>query len=299
MGSLARIWRFTWVMAPPHIVFTYGLLWVLALEGSAALLSSTGGGWSPSWDTVARLVTVVLTLIFMRMLDEQKDLEYDRVHHPDRPLVTGAISAGELRASMVVIAAVVAALNVLISVASLVLILAVLAYGLALFALERMSQAIRDGLVVNVFVTYPVQLILSLYLYVSLATSGAITADWRVIPLVAIFACAFLHFEFARKTAWTASQGERLYSSVLGPRASAVICLALGIGASVFELVAFEPWQAANGMLALLPLLMVAFPLHGAQRFFARASNAWPSVLAMLFILGTYLALVAQAAQAL
>ncbi|WP_431971524.1 hypothetical protein [Nocardia sp. bgisy134] len=33
------------------------------------------------------------------------DLDYDRVHNPDRPLVTGAVSTGELRAAMGVLGA--------------------------------------------------------------------------------------------------------------------------------------------------------------------------------------------------
>jgi hypothetical protein len=297
--SLARVARFVWVMAPPQIVFVYGLLWALAMEGSAALLSSTTGGWSPGRDTVIRVVTLIATAVFMRMLDEQKDLDYDRAHHPDRPLVTGAITARELRVSMALIAGGLVTLNALISAASVLLLLAVLAYGLGLFGLERISPAIRDGQIVNLFVTYPVQLLMSLYLYFSMASTGAITADWRVLALAGIFAGAFLHFEFARKTAWTASPGERLYSSVIGPWWSAACCIALALLAGACELAAFAPWSATRPVLALLPLVVLCLPLVGAQRFLTRSVNAWPDATAMLFVFGTYAALVAQAVPAL
>ena len=100
LRSLSRLARFVQVMAPPQAVLPYGVLWVLALEGSLVLLDEGSQPWRPDAGTVLRCLTLVLVLIFMRMLDEQKDLEYDRVHHPDRPLVTGAIDAAELRAAM-------------------------------------------------------------------------------------------------------------------------------------------------------------------------------------------------------
>ena len=215
-----------------------------------------------------------------------------------RPLVTGAITARELRTAMAFIAIGVVA-NALLSAASVALIVAVLGYGLALYAIERLSPAIRNGLIANLFVTYPVQLILSLYLYYSLASTKTIAPDWRVIALAGIFAGAFLHFESRARRHGPPTPTSACTSSAIGPRVSGAICLALVLGAGACELVAFQPWQAPELVLAILPPVMVALPLAGAQRFFSRAANAWPAAAAMVFVLGTYAALIAQAAQAL
>jgi 4-hydroxybenzoate polyprenyltransferase len=90
------------VMFRPQIYVTCGVLWAVAVEGSTVVLS--GDAWRPTAATAARVTSVVLTLLFLRMVDEQKDLGYDRQHHPDRPLVTGAINVVELRAGMTLIA---------------------------------------------------------------------------------------------------------------------------------------------------------------------------------------------------
>ncbi|MEY9835773.1 hypothetical protein [Streptacidiphilus sp. EB103A] len=288
----ARLGRFVLQMFRPHIYATYGLLWALALEGSAVTLS--GGAWRVSAATAVRVVSVVLALLFLRMLDEQKDLAYDRVHHPDRPLVTGAITVAELRGGMAVITAVVVGLNAALSPTAVVLVLVALGYGLFLAQLERRSTAVRESLLLNLLVTYPVQLLLSCYLYASLAASGAVAADWRAVPLVLLFACVFLHFEFARKTAWSSEPGARLYSAVLGPTGSAALALGLAAGAVVCEVVLFRP----STPISLLPCLMAILPAFGGWRFFASHSGSWPLPLAMGFILGSYLSLVLQAAVA-
>ncbi|MER6355575.1 hypothetical protein ABT186_28115 [Streptomyces sp. NPDC001634] len=285
----ARLGRFVLRMFRPHIYATYGLLWVLALEGSAVAL--TGTPWRPTGATWVRVVSVVLALLFLRMLDEQKDFEYDRVHHPDRPLVTGAITVAELRGAMAALTAVLAGLNAALSATAVLLILAALGYGLFLAALERLSTAVRDRQLLNLAVTYPVQVLLGVYVYGSLAAAGTITADWRGVVLLALCACVFLHFEFARKTAWKAEPGARLYSADLGPRRSAAVTAGLAAGAVGCQVVLFAP----DGPLGLLPCLMAALPAWGTRRFLAARHGGWPLMTAMGFIVGTYLALIVRA----
>ncbi|GAA3990222.1 hypothetical protein GCM10022247_06100 [Allokutzneria multivorans] len=285
--ATVRLGRFVLRMFRPHIYATYAVLWVLALEGSAVLIS--GRDWVLDEGTAVRAVSVVLVLLFMRMVDEQKDLEYDRVHNPDRPLVSGAITATELRSAMAVIAVIVAVLNAFASTASVLLVLADLGYGLFLVVLERWSHRIRDGLIVNLFVTYPVQLLLSVYLYVSCGGP----ADWRAVPLLLIFACVFLHFEFARKTKWDNASGERMYSGVLGPVGSAVTALGLGLGAGVLALVVFRPWESTS-VTAWLPYLPLVLPVLGAWRFLS-GRPSWPLAPAMAFVLSSYVFLILQA----
>ncbi|MGW3912726.1 hypothetical protein ACWEBX_14555 [Streptomyces sp. NPDC005070] len=285
----ARLGRFVLRRFRPQIYVTYGLLWVLALEGTA--VAATGTAWRASGATAIRVVSVVLALLFLRMLDEQKDLAHDRVHHPDRPLVTGAITAGELRGAMAVITVVVAGLNAARSPADALLILAALGYGLFLAPLERLLPAMGDRPLLGLAVTYTVQLLLSVYVYGSLATAGTITADWSGAALLALCACVFLHFECARKTAWEAAPGARLYSAELGPRRAAAVTAGFAAGAVVCEVLLFAP----RGPLALLPCLAAALPAHGTRRFLAAGRGAWPLPAAIAFVVVTHLALAVMA----
>jgi 4-hydroxybenzoate polyprenyltransferase len=294
-----RLGRFTLTRFRPQIYVTYAVLWTLALEGSAVLLRGNGSGWSPSWRTAVRASTVVLVLLFFRMTDEQKDLDYDRVHHPRRPLVTGAITVTELRAAMAAIALLILVGNLVISVPSTLLAWAALGYALLLAAGEARSARLRDGLLINLAFAYASQLIVSGYLYLSLVDSGSITADWRAVPLSLMFAGVFLHFEFARKTAWRDEPGERLYSAtVLGPLGSGIVTLALAAVGIGLELTLFTPWRVSGSeaVAAWLPCATLLFPALGGWLFFVRRRPSWPVIPAMCFILGCYLALVIQAA---
>ncbi|MFE1290637.1 hypothetical protein [Streptomyces sp. NPDC058751] len=285
----ARLGRFVLRMFRPQIYVTYGLLWVLALEGTAVTM--TGTAWRPSGATAVRVVGVVLALLFLRMLDEQKDLAHDRVHHPDRPLVTGAITTAELRGAMAVITVVATALNAARSAADALLILAALGYALFLALLERLSPAVGDRPLLGLAVTYPVQLLLGVYVYGSLVAAGTVTANWRGAVLLALCACVLLHFEFARKTAWEAPPGARLYSAALGPRRAAAVTAGLAAGAVVCEVLLFAP----RGPLALLPCLAAVLPAHGTRRFLAAGRGGWPLSTAAAFVVTTHLALTVEA----
>lgn len=284
----ARLGRFVLRMFRPHVYVTYGVLWVCALEGSAVALSGTA--WRPAPATAVRAVSVVLALLFLRMLDEQKDLDHDRVHHPDRPLVTGAITAGELRGAMTAVTAVVAGLNAALSPVAVVLVLLPLAYALLLPALEHASAAVRERPLLNLAVTYPVQVLLGVYVYVSAAASGTVGADWRAVPLLALCAGVFLHFEFARKTAWRSADA-RLYSSVLTPAGSAAVALALAACAVVCDVLLFRPATVTG----LLPCLAALIPAVAGRRFLTERRGGWPLPAAMAYVVVTYLALVLQA----
>ncbi len=285
-----RLGRFVMVMCPPQIYVTCGVLWSAAVEGSAVALS--GYAWRPSVATALRAASVVLTLVFLRMVDEQKDLDHDRVHHPDRPLVTGAITAGELRAAMTLIVLVILALNV--SLGPLPALLAVLpaGYGLLLMLVERRSVTIREGLVGNLFAALPGQLLISGYVYLSVTATTTVRAGWRGVPLVLIFVGVFLHLEFARKTSWRPQPGARAYSQVMGPVGSAAVTLALavaaaGLAAAVFGL------STSTGLPAVLLVLVAAV---GGWRFLRSRQGDWPLLPPTLFVLGSLLSLIVRAA---
>src|SRR6188768_74464 len=74
----------------------YLALWVVAVENMLVVIGHSSGPWRPSWDTALKILALSATGAFLRMVDDQKDLDYDTVHNPERPLVQGRISAREL-----------------------------------------------------------------------------------------------------------------------------------------------------------------------------------------------------------
>ncbi|MTE14553.1 hypothetical protein GLP40_17515 [Nocardia sp. CT2-14] len=299
LTSVGRIARFTKVMYKPHYLL-YGILWVLALEGTAALLTKPDVAWHPGGATAARVGVVAIVLLYLRMVDEQKDLEYDRVHNPDRPLVTGAVSALELRSAMAVIAVVSIGGSLALSVRSAVAITAVLAYGLILWGLERLSETVRTNIMLNLVVTYPVQLLVTAYAVLSAIDTGEAADHGRVAAVAVVFAGAFLQFEFARKTSRIARPGEMYYSNALGAIGSAAASVLCALAAAVCEIAAAKPWEwsGAAAVIGWMPLALTVIPAIGAWRFVRSRDEEYPVVPAVLFILTLYLTLIAQAVAA-
>ncbi|MBF6439824.1 hypothetical protein IU435_25790 [Nocardia cyriacigeorgica] len=296
VASFVRIARFTAVMYKPHYLL-YGILWVLALEGTAALVTDPEASWRPSWATALRIVVVAVVLLYLRMVDEQKDLDYDRVHNPDRPLVTGAVTAWDLRAAMAVIAVGAIAASLLLSIGSAVAIAAVLGYGLGLWGLERISEPIRRNILLNLVVTYPVQLLVTAYVVVSAIDTGDVASGWQAAAAAVIFAGAFLQFEFARKTSRIPRPGEMYYSNSLGTAGSVFAALGCAVVAVAADLALVRPWehQGARAVLGWIPLVLLVIPLLGGLRFMRSADEEYPVIPAVLFILTLYLALIVQA----
>ncbi|MVU80432.1 hypothetical protein GPX89_24680 [Nocardia sp. ET3-3] len=297
--SVGRIAHFTRVMYKPHYLL-YGILWVFALEGTAALLTRPQTGWHPTGATAARIAIVAIVLLYLRMVDEQKDLDYDRIHNPDRPLVTGAISALELRGAMALIAVVSIAGSLALSLRSALAITAVLAYGLILWGLEQLSATVRTSILLNLLVTYPVQLLVTAYVILSAIDTGEASAHARVAWVAIVFAGAFLQFEFARKTSRIIRPGEMYYSNALGSTGSTAAGLLCAAAAAISEIAVAKPWEfhGVAAVIGWIPLALTVIPIAGARRYLRSTDEDYPVIPAVLFILTLYLTLIAQAVAA-
>ncbi|MFI5715959.1 hypothetical protein [Nocardia sp. NPDC051750] len=313
-GTVRRLLHFTAVMYKPHYLL-YGVLWVFALEATIVLLTAPWDSWRPGRATLCRVVVVAVVLLYLRMVDEQKDLEYDRVHNPDRPLVTGAVTARDLRLGMAVLAVGAIAASLLLSARSAIAVAVVLLYGLALWGVERLSVRLRENILANLVITYPVQLLITAYVALSVLDTTGVPAGWAsyepcavcdgrpatfwsLAPVAVIFAGAFLQFEFARKTAHERRPGEHYYSNLLGPGASCAVSLlfvAVALGADLWLV---RPWEyeGLRSLLGLLPIPAALLPIYGAVRFVRHRDAEYPVAPAVLFIVVFYLVLIAQAA---
>lgn len=274
----------------------YLALWVIAVECMVVVVGQSSGPWRPSWDTALKIVALNAAGAFLRMVDDQKDLDYDRVHNPDRPLVQGRISTRELRIAMIPAAAVAVLLAAMVSVWTAVLVSLILGYSLALWWLESRVPVVRDNPLVNLAAACPAQF---------LATGFAMTgrpgvgdaSRWQLAAVLLVFTAAFLHVELARKTTRVAAADDlRSYSRVIGPAASGGMVLVLGVSAVLVEVLLTSPWSWAGHWwpIAWLPAAAAALPCLSAWNFFVRRVEVHPRGLPTLFVIVFYLAIVGQ-----
>jgi hypothetical protein len=274
----------------------YLALWVVAVECLLVVVGDSSGPWRPSWDTGLKILALNAAGAFLRMVDDQKDLEYDTVYNPGRPLVQGRIGSRELQIAMIPAAAVALLLAATVSVWATVFVALILGYSLALWWLESRAPVVRDNPIVNLVVACPAQF---------LATGFAMTgppgtgdASWlQLAAVLLVFTAAFLHVELARKTTRASDSADlRSYSRVIGPAASGVAVLVLGVSAVLMELWLTAPWSWAAHWwpIAWSPLAAAVLALISAWIFFVRRADDHPRSLPTVFVIVFYLSIVGQ-----
>ncbi|WP_159104608.1 hypothetical protein [Plantactinospora sp. BB1] len=296
-GAAGRLLSFARERFPVRVYGSYAVLWVLALDGSISLVQPNIGRWQLSPYLLVEIASVLMTLLFIRIVDEQKDLAYDREHHPDRPLPRGAVRLGEVRAATVACGLAVVAVNLAISPWLAGWSLLNLGYVCLLVGWERAAPRASARLFLNLTVSYPGQLLVSGYIWLALLIRTDAEPTWHAVPVLLMFAAVFLHFEFARKTSWAHRDEPNYYSNVVGGRGSAGLAIGSALGAAAIALVMFRPWRAEGlaAFAAWFPLSAGGFLWAGGERFLSRSVPVWPTAPARGFLAWFYLGLIVQA----
>ena len=151
------------------------------------------------WDRLARPTRRELGALLEAF---HADLRFERLEH----VFLGEVSHGDLLRWALGSAALVLLLNAYLAWALtpwlLLIAAADLLYGAFLLKLEQWSRAVNERMLLNLAVTYPVNMALQGYVYVFFVFAYAATPAARDALLVLAFVLVFLHYEFARKTAW-------------------------------------------------------------------------------------------------
>jgi 4-hydroxybenzoate polyprenyltransferase len=270
-SRLARLLAFACETHPPLTYTVVALGWSLSL---ATLLQWGHGAVAITPPLFLLSLTFFLVLLYLRAVDEVKDLDYDRLHNPDRPLVRGAVSVREAWLLAASVGLVILAICATLDVALVLLAIVEMLYAIGLLTLERNSRFFRNNILLNLCVTFPVSAVLNLYVVIYLAGRDLAPALPQIITVVAAHMCIFLHLEFGRKLKkpqFTAA-GENGYVIVLGIGGAMAVCALLGIAACT--LASFQLWQGGAGLLAALPWLALVPSVLGFAKFVGATDRA-------------------------
>ena len=143
---------------------------VFAFAGGVACASAAlRGAPGPGWPAVVVAALVALGFFFqLRVADEWKDAETDRLHQPERPVPRGLVTLRELTVAALAVAAVQLGLAWWLRPQLVLVLLAVWAFG----ALMTVEFGVRDWLR-----TRPVAVLLSHALIVPFIDVFAVSAD--------------------------------------------------------------------------------------------------------------------------
>jgi hypothetical protein len=287
MTAAVRISNFVLSRYPPVLSSVYAVAFGAGGIGLFAALA--GDRISVSAIAMLGIVSVTLfaDLLIMRVLDDIRDQDYDRVADPERPVASRAVPLRDLSTLTAACVTIIVVAN-LCFLAGMVVVVGQLLYAAAVMALgERFPATRGDNLVLNVLVGFPVQLLLYVYLFVAFITirDGAPSAVVGGLGILILTLCAS-QVEFGKKLARRPAAGERSYTNSLGYRVTLLLTIGTGPLAVALFAAAAHVSPLSKALVALAPIGVAAF----AIRWLRRKDNRWPAAVSTLGLLGTLIA---------
>ncbi|WNI16363.1 hypothetical protein [Actinacidiphila sp. ITFR-21] len=281
---IVRWARFVAGSYPPVISVLFAFAWAYGVTGLFAAVQPGSPPWRPGAGTAVSAVTLTVTLLLMRAVDDIRDLEYDRGFNPKRPLARGAVRVRDLLVLYAAGSVLVLAINSR-SPAALAVLAGQLAYCLVVLAVDHwLRWPPGDNLPLSLLVSSPAQLLLHVYLYARYLDGSGRAPDHRAVLAIVITVLATAHLEFAKKVTRQPRPGERSYVDALGFPATVGIALTAPV-VSVVLLLAGARATSALVPLAVLPL---ALPALAGWRFWRTPATRWPPAAPAFYVLLTF-----------
>ena len=287
MTAAVGISNFVLTRYPPILSSVYALAFGTGGIGLFAALAGDRitAGAIPLLGIVT--VTLLADLLIMRVIDDIRDQDYDRVADPQRPVASGAIQLRDLSTLTAACVTTIVAANLFFH-AGMVVIVGQLLYAAAVLAVGQRFPATRgDNLVLNVLIGFPVQLLLYVYLFMAFIeiqheVPDAYGCGWGILILTL---CAS-QLEFGKKLARRPAVGERSYTNSLGYLTTLLLTIGSGPLAMALFVIAAHVSPFSKALVALPSIGVVAF----AIRHLGRRDNRWPAAVSTLGLLGTLIA---------
>lgn len=274
---MIRRWgRYAAAAYRPSVQLPYTVSWAIGLTALFACLHPALRVWRPDGELLLTAVTLVVTMLLIRALDDIRDADYDRRVNPGRPLPSGMVRERDLVVLVAAGSAALLALNAGRGPA-LVVLAVQMAYTTLIVTLERRrGWPSRDQLVMQLVVNLPILSMLSLYVYVGFLRSEHLRPDAMGLLAIVAVTVGALCVELGRKATRAPRAGERTYVTVLGPSGTSFAALGAALTATLLVLLALRPWHggAGWGWLVVVPLLLPAL----AVARFAAGAVRWPAL---------------------
>lgn len=228
-----------------------------------------------SWRFPAGCIVMLFMFFHMRVIDEHKDYEQDRIVHPQRVLSRGLITLSGLRGVGLFVIAVELIFSALFGLSAFAMCCALLAFSWLIYKEFYIGEILSKHLLANAFLHLLVMPLYSLFVFTVAVNQFPWSAPLPMLLYAWVSYGVGLAFELARKTRAPADERPGLitYSRVMGPYPSALGALLALIFSGIISalvgiLMGFEWWYHA---VVVALLLMVTF---GALHFRLRATTA-------------------------
>ncbi len=202
-----------------------------------------------SWYTIVGAGSIFLLLLILRLMDELKDREIDRLLFRERPLPSGKVREPDILFSLGAAVAAYLSVNLWTGTAFWAALF-VLGYALLMFKYFFIPEILRRNLLLNLATHNPIVPLMLLYLALLFSKQShlaLVSLNWpRVLLLMAMYWSMALAWELARKIRCREEENAYVTYSQLFGRVGAVALvwtlqtIPLGIGIYFFRELSFS-----------------------------------------------------------
>ncbi len=233
--------RFRMYLSERFPLGPYALL-VLAFTLSAySVVSALNHVHKPlklDWGSMAGFLTLFLIFLHLRIFDEFKDFETDRLYHPERPIPRGLVSLGEMRALGAVVIGAEIVLNLSLGLETFLYYFSVLLYSLLMFKEFFVGNWLRRDRFVYALTHTPVMILLGFYACNVYVIRNGPSLESAIGFYLGICFFTGLAFEIARKVSAPEDEREGIetYSQYFGTARVVIILIGLLVATTVCAL---------------------------------------------------------------
>lgn len=174
--------------------------------------------------------TIFAFLLWLRLADDLKDYETDKVLFPDRPLARGAVTKKDIRIAAIFFSAIAVILNVVFMTKNLPFFIILYAYGFLMRNWFFAKNKIQPSLPLAVITHNPVQMIMNLYIIsytVMQYNLRPIFTPWTILTLWTLYFPALI-WEVSRKIRAPKDETDYVtYSKLFGHKKATIFVLVL------------------------------------------------------------------------
>jgi len=255
-------------------LLAYGPL-IVAFVSCGWIAAARGAGDAPSlgWQTVVTLLVVTLVFFRLRVADEIKDADVDRVGRPDRPLPRGLVTKTELERVLVACAVVEIALATILGASVVVAYCVVLAFTI-LAANDFMTPGLRGNVLAYAVAHAPIVALLLVFVWwahPSATWSGTLSSA------AVLASCASFALEIGRKTMAPSEErpSVQTYSAEIGLAPAVTIATLVLVAGTLAGVVYGQMTHAPDGALVMALAVGASTTVVGVGAMHAGRAAAW------------------------
>lgn len=270
---------FLWERFPPLTHFPFTILFLVTHYSLSSKIMNINFSLNSIFNLrfIALLIGTFIFFFMLRLYDEIKDYQVDKIIHPERPLVRKLLSHTDIHNAIAVCIFIEVLVFSFFGINSFVIIVISILYSLLMFKEFFVRDWIRNHLTFYAVTHTFVSCLFSLALF----SAFTLQPVWTFLPKIYLFVLVnwflFNIYEFGRKTFTSSEERKNVdsYTKVFGRFGAVILVLSMAVLTSILlvQSISFFSFVISLILLIILALLGIKFAFSN-QEYWGRLYRA-------------------------